>query len=367
MTRLQEHEAKVASLRRWLSDRGRRAALLTTTGSFAWITAGGEGYVTVADDRAVGAVLVTGDRVVLLTSVVEEGRLLDEELAGLPLERETWPWDEPPSLARRAGRIAGGAGIVADVEGVAGLEWDPALVALRYTLLPPEIERLARLAREAAEALEDAARRVEPGQTEHEIAAAIAGRCRCHGILPITNLVAADDRIARYRHPIPTSRTVRALAMLVLTGRRHGLHVSLTRLVAFGRIDDELDRRHQAVTAVDSELIGASRPGRTLAEVFAEGAHAYRVHGFAEEWRRLHQGGLTGYAGREIFATPVAAHILEAGQGLAWNPSITGTKCEDTILVTGDAPRVLTWTGRWPAATVPAARRAVPRPAILLH
>ena len=33
--------------------------------------------------------------------------------------------------------------------------------------------------------------------------------------------------------------------------------------------------------------------------------------------------GLTGYAGREIFAVPGSPYVLKGDQVVAWNPSIT--------------------------------------------
>jgi hypothetical protein len=50
---------------------------------------------------------------------------------------------------------------------------------------------------------------------------------------------------------------------------------------------------------------------------------------------------------------------------VAWNPSITGVKSEDTVLVTDAGPEVLTRTGAWPQARVELDGGAVERPTIL--
>ena len=126
---------------------------------------------------------------------------------------------------------------------------------------------------------------------------------------------------------------------------------------------DDLARRHRAVARVEARFILASRRGATLGEVFAAGVEQYGAEGFADEWELHHQGGLTGYSGREIFATPGAAHRLESGQALAWNPSIRRVKSEDTILVTADRPELLTFTNRWPTE----AAGEINRPALLIR
>ena len=74
----------------------------------------------------------------------------------------------------------------------------------------------------------------------------------------------------------------------------------------------------------------------------------YREQCFPDEWQHHHQGGLAGYEARELRALPGATQVLEAGQLLAWNPTIRGAKSEETAVVTAAAPRILTRTDGWP-------------------
>ena len=105
--------------------------------------------------------------------------------------------------------------------------------------------------------------------------------------------------------------------------------------------------------------------GASPADVFAAGVDQYRREGFAEEWRLHHRGGLTGYAGREIFGAPTADHRLEANQAVARNPSITRVKSEDTVLIHDDGFEILTATGEWPVEDVEINGTTVPRPSVL--
>jgi Xaa-Pro dipeptidase len=72
------------------------------------------------------------------------------------------------------------------------------------------------------------------------------------------------------------------------------------------------------------------------------------VQGYADEWQRHHQGGPAGYEPREYVATPETLDPVGVGQVFAWNPSITGTKSEDTILVGEDGNEILTQIAGWP-------------------
>jgi antitoxin VapB len=213
--------------------------------------------------------------------------------------------------------------------------------------------------------MEASAREVQPGQSEYEIAARLAGETQRRGVHPIVNLIATDERIFNFRHPLPTSKRMERYTMLVLCGRQRGLVCSITRLVHFGRLPDELRQKAQAVAQVDAAFIAGSRVGRTLGDVLQDAIRTYAQIGYAEEWNLHHQGGLAGYEPREAIATPGSTLTLTAGNALAWNPSITGTKSEDTILVGEQENEILTAITGWPEVPVVVNGREIFRPAIL--
>ena len=102
--------------------------------------------------------------------------------------------------------------------------------------------------------------------------------------------------------------------MLVLCGRRSGLVCSITRLVHFGTLSEDLHHRVSATAQVNATLIAGSRPERRLSDVLAEAQRSYANVGFPTEWQQHHQGGIAGYEPREILATPTSTEVIVEGQ-----------------------------------------------------
>ena len=79
-----------------------------------------------------------------------------------------------------------------------------------------------------------------------------------------------------------------------------------------------------------------------------------------------HQGGPTGYLPRERIAVPNDPMEVLVNQAFAWNPSIRGTKSEDTVLVGADGNEILSAADRWPLLDVELDGPTWQRPDILV-
>jgi hypothetical protein len=80
--------------------------------------------------------------------------------------------------------------------------------------------------------------------------------------------------------------------------------------------------------------------------------------GFAGEERNHHQGGAIGYRAREWVAHPRSQEVVQPRQAFAWNPTITGTKVEDTALVLDGRAEIITPTPGWPTIALAGGLRA---------
>jgi Xaa-Pro aminopeptidase len=356
---------KERRLRTYMVEHGLAAILLTTHANFAWATGGGANFVATNTETGVASLLFTLTEKFLICDDVERERIAAEEVEGQGFQIVSYPWHEP-DLAGAVRQLASGR-IGADTV-VPGTEpLTPEFATLRYALTPAEVARYRELGLQMGLAMTRACHEVRPGLAEHQIAAMLAGDLRAFGIVPTVLLVAADERAYRYRHPIPTGRKLERLAMLVAGGRREGLIATMTRLVHFGALPAELRRKHDAVVRVDTALITATQPGARVAAIFQAGLDAYAQTGFPDEWHLHHQGGATGYAGRDYRATAHTTAIVQPSQAFAWNPTISGTKSEDTLLATDAGPQILTVTRDLPKVDVNWEGGSLERPDILIR
>ena len=350
----------------WLEKQSLDGVVLTRRCNFSWYTCGCRNHVAEACEVGVSSLVVRRDGAAVVANNIEATRLAGEDLpADVPVI--DYAWYDP--AARRAAfeKALGGGRFAADAP-LPGLDLpatDGEFERLRWQLTGAEIARYRQLALDVGKTVEIAARLAQPGMTEWEIAGQLDAGLRALGIVPWVLLIAADERAERYRHPLPTGKIFTRMAMLVATAERGGLIAAVTRLVAAGRVPEELAAKHRAVATVDAALIGATRVGATLGEVFAAGQRAYEQVGYGDEWRRHHQGGSIGYLGREVKAVPGSDVPVLADQAFAWNPSIGGTKCEDTILCRTDGVEILSATGDWPTIQASWDGQTFARPDIL--
>lgn len=340
--------------------------VLATTANFAWLTCGGSNYVGVTTEIGSAAAVVASNGKYVVCDNIEAPRIAEEEIAGQGFEVVSFDWSAGGRDAIIE-KIAGGGSIGADVALGGARDIGAAVDRLRWSLTPEEVERYLVLGREVAGCLCEACRETEPGMTEHEIAGLLDGKLFACGIVPAVTLIAADERIERYRHPLPTRKRLERRAMLVVGARRHGLIVSATRIVCFGELSKELRRKHEAVTRVDAGLIARTVPGANVGEAFRRAVEDYAAAGFAGEWRLHHQGGPTGYKGREFRANASTDITVLENQAFAWNPSITGTKSEDTMIATTQGPVIVSEMNNWPMVEVEADGRVLRRPDILMR
>ncbi len=365
MTRLEEVQAKLDMVRGFLADGGLDAVVLATRANFAWLTAGGSSHVGLGGETGVCRLVVTAHGQHLLTDNIEAGRFEDEELGDLPFEVHSAQWDEEERAALLSGLVSGRIG--ADIALPEAEDVADKFARLRRRLMAPEVERYREVGEIASRAIAETGREIEPGMTEHEIAGLLMGKVFAAGAQPVVALIAADERAFRYRHPIPTDRRLERHVMLVVGASKYGLGISATRMVHFGEPPAELRDRHAACCYVDACFNLGSRPGAQVADIFRRAVAAYDDAGYPDEWRLHHQGGATGYAARDYKGTFACEETVLADQAFAWNPSIAGTKSEDTIIARDGGPEFLSGPHGWPTLQTTYEGHTLRRPDILVR
>jgi Xaa-Pro aminopeptidase len=352
MTELDEKTERLAKLSRE-ADLG--GIVVVSQPGFAWLTGGGSNRIDGSRENGSGALFVRADgRRYVIANAIEMPRLVGEELAGGGWEAVEYPWTEEQARPMVIHELA--SALVVNTSSRIGADWpiaacvplDSACARLRAPLTGAELTRYRALGADAGRALGDVARQLTPGLTEHEVARRIYDAARALGGRATVVLVAADERMKRFRHPVPTAAAWKRILMLVACIQRGGLVVALSRIVSTGPPDADVARRTDATAQVFGQLLQATRAGARGRELFAAAKRGYTDAGFEGEELRHHQGGAIGYRSREWVAHPESDEVVHPRQALAWNPSIAGTKVEDTALLAEGGIELLTTTPGWP-------------------
>jgi Xaa-Pro aminopeptidase len=362
ITEIKEKERRV---REFLKTKGLKALLLKRQANFSWMTGGGLNLVGITTEFGATSLLITLESKFVISNNIEAPRMVEEEA----LEKQgfilkTFPWHEDQEVSIVKALIGEGPlGSDAAFPNATMLAED--IARLRYSLTPEEAERYRWLGEKASLALEKTMIETKIGEKESEVVGRLCKELWKDRIDPITLMGAADDRVYRFRHPIPTERRIEKYLMVSVNARKWGLIVSLTRFVHFGKISQELKERYEANVFIDCTMMAHTKPGIPAKEILQKGIGAYRQKNYPEEWEFHHQGGSIGYTGRDYRTNLKTPDPVQENQAFTWNPSIAGTKSEDTILATSKEPQMITRPALYPTLSLSVEGISFKRPAIL--
>ena len=341
-----EQREKRARIKVFLESRGLEAVVLRKGANVAWII-GGRAHIPTTLELSCMDVIVYRDRIVVITNKIEAPRLQAEELSG-DEELIVVNWFEGRDAHLPQGPTIGVDGPDAQRTNVSS-----EIETLRRNLNQFEVDRLREIGSDASQALTSALAMIEPGDSEVDVAGEIAEQLWQRNLEPVVLLVAGEDRISRFRHPLPTTAIVGSKVMGVICARRKGLIASVTRIVHFGSISEQTREDYKQLLNVEAAFLDGTKPGATLDEVFKKGEVAYALHGFEkDEWTNHHQGGPTGYLPRDFPAHEKTTQSINARNAIAWNPSGKGLKVEDTLITNETSFDFVTVTDGWPTVDV---------------
>jgi Xaa-Pro aminopeptidase len=370
---------RIALIQAFLRNNKYDGVLLNRPDNFAMATGGKRSYIYMFSDVGACSLFVSKDgKAYFVGNTIEEPRMMAEEIGVLGVDTKRFLWFESSPAAVVKKEFSGE--LVSD-DGSIGKNVNGELAPLRALLTETELEKYRRIGAFGAESIQNVIDSIKLGDLESDIASRIIAegtKRRC--MVPVA-LVAADERIARFRHPLPTADplisgslaeiAVKGYVMIVGCFHREGLVVSMTRFKRVGDVSGDIPAAFDRICAVDAIMQETSVAGKTVGDVFAACQKAYADLGFpANEWHNHHQGGLTGYAGRTIKGAPgVPFPILDQswakkvkdisgidtafGHAFAWNPSAKGVKSEDTFILPPDGTHeIVTSTPKIPKADV---------------
>jgi Xaa-Pro aminopeptidase len=366
--RMEEIDIKVERIKKLLNSENLDALYLTRQSNFAWVTAGSSNVVTICTEDGVASILVTNDgRRFAITNAVEEARMKEEQLLEqLGFEVISQPWYENRN-EEFIKKIVGSIDKVgADVHfGNARMIQEKANL-LRYSLTYNEICRYQYLGDYMSEALEKYLATVKPGMTEYDITGGIAEALWPKQIDQVLFLVAADERILRHRHAVPTMNRLKKSLMVSCNGRYKGLITTTTRMVYFGAPPSGLLEQYRKTAEIECRMIAATRPGVDDLVPHMIGKEAYKEFGYEEMYYKHHQGGPQGYYNREYLVCELKHETTQLNQCYCYNPVVSGTKTEDAFIAMEEGALFITKPFSFPKLAVSAGGYTMERPGMLV-
>lgn len=334
--------------------------------NFSWFTGGGTNRIVTGSEAGCAVILILEDQKYIIAPSNEIQRIMTEQVAEQGFQPITYFWYEKPLDAIK--KITNGKKIGADLPQAGMKLLGAQLDRLRFSLTEHEISKVRQLAAICSTEMAKTCINIRRGMSELEVAAFLSSNLWEQGVRPAVMLVGSDERVLECRHPVPTAKKLDKYCLISMVGEKDGLHITISRSVHFGRMPEGLRKKYRQVLQVELEMIASTQIGSSSELPFQAGLTAYAEAGYTDEWQRHHQGGAIGYAPREYRAGEGRVEMIIANQMFGWNPTLQGTKSEETILTRkGAEPEILTTVPSWwPQETVTAKERlCLPRPLIL--
>jgi len=346
-TRIKEDRVRL-----FLEQEGLDALVLTRQDHFAWFTTGADNRVLTTSETGFAYLVITKDKKFLVSHSIDAARFMEEQVPNQGFELEQLYWYEG-SLQDRVEQLTAGMKVGADAP-LPGARWFGSELAVRlhYPLTDLELSRIRWVGKTSHQLLAQLAREIQPGQTEQEISARLLDLYTRAGITVDVLIVGVDERVSKYRHPLPTSAVLKKYALLHPGSRRWGLHANVTRLVHFGTPPDSLQRALDGILTIEGRIFSLLQPGMRFADILAGQKQWYPELGYPEDWKFHFPGGITGYT----LCDPTRCLDPQARvvnrQSFDFFVTITGAKTENLALLTEQGLEVASSGPDWPHRTV---------------
>ena len=359
-----EFEIKLERIRMMLKEEQLYGCYIKRQDNFAWLTCGKVNYVAVGDFGNCG-LLVTQEKLYAITNNIEAPRMREEEkLEEMGFSILEGVWHQTDFEKQEIQRICQKQPVGYDHRGD-GADLSSCIQQLRFSLTEEEVSRYQEGGKLASRLIEETAASLRPGDTELTVVGRAACLAREAGLDVISLFCGSDERIYRYRHAIPTEKVIRERVQMGGNLRYKGLVICCTRYVNFIPVSEELKKQYIDNVRTDCTMIANSIPGESYQTPFLAGKKAYEELGYGQEFEKHHQGGPIGYTARDYRIDFSHHGVIAPNQGFCWNPSITGTKSEDTVIATVNGPLFISSPCLFPAIELKVCGQSFKRPYIL--
>ncbi len=358
-----ELEIKHAKIRELLDKKDLKGIIFASQTNFLWLSGGKLNNVIRNENISLVYLLFTKDKRYLIASNSDGPRVIEEELENLDFEFIKYRWfDKDYTQGLKRIGLKGKMG--SDFTNYNFIDVQNEITNIRRNLSDLEIKKYLDFCNEYSKIITDYCLNLKK-LTEIEIAASLHDILFRRGVRLSVLLVGSDDRIFKFRHPCFTNKPVEKYVLIATSAERNGIYANVSRSIHFGKIPSELAEKQKAVNYVYSIFFEKAVSGKTLGELYEIGKKAYKDAGFSNEWKNHHQGGILGYKPLEYIIYKGSNTRINNNNIMGFNPTITGVKTEDPVLIQNGTSRITVFDERWPYEEFEIKEKKVRRPMIL--
>ncbi len=363
---MNEFEIKKKRLFEFAYSNNFDGVILGTNANFSWISCGKNAFVDKGSENSVAKLLFLRDKVYLICNSSEMFRIPEEELCKEKYNYELISYDWNNSEDTIIKSLIDVYKVASDFYCKYAINKSNEIKELRYSLTDEEVDRYKEIGREVTEICESCCKYVRSGFSEVDVETLVCSRLIAKGYTIPVCLIGSDDRLKKYRHPIPKLKKIEDIFMVAVCVQKYGITVSLSRIVSFKKLSDDILKRFNAVIEIDANYIKGTTSGRSTDDIIKDGLEIYKKHKYENDFLLHHQGGAIGYLTRDYCATGQSGEVVNNRQAFSWNPTISKVKSEDTFIVFGNNQEILTLSNSWPQVKVETKYGNIYRPDILI-
>ncbi len=365
MTVPAEAQEKESRLRTALAEWGYDSAIITRRSNFAWLTCGGDAVSSRVSHTSPVYLVITPAKKYAVGYVMDLPWTMESALSGLDYEGIALPtFGKTPE--QMALELAGGRAAADDsFLGVADIH--ARIVRLHEPYTPEEMGRYRQLAAQCSEIQMQLAQWVEPGMTERHVLARMWQLYLERGIEGHYMFVGSDDRLKRFRHPVPSDKAIEKVVMLAPAVAKWGLLISTSRTICFGRPSEELRRRFDAMSTIQATLLARTEFGTPLTSLFDLIMEMFGRVGYPEERTNHFHGGPVGYWAGYAQRMQDPEEVVKPNMAFLYYLTVAGVHTEELMLVDEQGAEFVTVGAGWPTLDIAVEGRTISVPDILVR
>jgi len=343
-----EYKEKQRRVREFFENTGYEALIIGRRDNFAWYTCGGDNRVITTTERGFTVLVITQDKTYCVAHLMDGPRVFDEELQGLEIEPMFLKWYEA-TLEEKAVQLTKGKKVISDIPVDMAECLPEKIYSMHYPLTEKEIEKCGWIGEKVEEIVCKVADEIKPGITEYDIQAMMLQEFGRYDIIVDNLLVGSDERILKYRHPVPTDKKVERFVLLHPAVKKRGLHANITRMLYLGdKVPDDIQKKYDIANMLEAAAVSMCIPGGKFSTIFDTRKKLLKQYGFEDEWERHFTGGPTGYQLCDACICNDPEAIVSPNQTYDWFITLPGVKVEELSVNTSKGWDILSVTGKWP-------------------